>query len=378
MRITDLKASMIEIPYKEPGLFLLGSEIPEKSMKFVLVEMFTDEGIEGIGVQKDSSGTSLPLVRNIVRDFLVKNKISPLNTELISEFLGKIQVHGGQVSAVEIAAWDIVGKLANQPIGKLLGGYRDKMKVYVSTVELKPPQKRVEEVQQYIDQGFEAIKVKAHHVDPQKDLEVVRAIRKAVGNKMEIMVDAFQAQKTQSSIPPPWTRRTALKVAKCLEEYDVLWLEEPLPRYDTEGLTALCNAVDITIAGGESEYGIYTYKELLEKRAYDIVQCDVTLSGGFLETKKIAAMAQAFGKWCIPHAWGVGPRIIPNLHLCCAIPNCPYFEYSLEPPALDIDIRDMVMKQPLYAENGYVSLPSSPGLGIELNRKLIAKYTLPL
>jgi len=376
MKITNIKASIVAIPFKKPGLYLLGAKEPEQSYKFVFVEMFTDEGVKGIGVQKDLSGVTVNIIEKTIKDFLIERHISPFNTEMISELLRRVEMHSGQCSAVEIAAWDIIGKVTGMPISKLLGGYRDQIKVYISTGELKTSSERIEEIEGYIEQGIKAIKLKAHHSNYKEDIKHVQDIKDYFGDKIEIMVDGYRAQKTESSFPPPWTRNEALEIARSLEECGVLWLEEPLPIYDKEGLAELCAKVDIYIAGGEAEYGIYTFKEFLERKIYDIIQCDVTLSGGFMETKKIASMAQAFGKWCIPHAWSVGPGIIANLHLCCAIPNCPYFEYVKESPAFNIDVRDAIISEPLLIKNGYVKLPSGPGLGVEINYDVINKYKI--
>jgi L-alanine-DL-glutamate epimerase-like enolase superfamily enzyme len=347
-----------------------------KALRVIFVEMFTDEGITGFGVQEGHSQVCIPLIRDLIAPYLVENQVNPFDTELISSFLRRLQPRAGQASAVEVAAWDIVGKACGQPISKLLGGFRDRIKAYASTGEHRSPERRVEDVFDYMERGFKALKLKARHENPMEIVDIVEAIRKAVGDQIDIMVDCVYARGNELSSPQPWTLSTALKVGRRLEELNVLWLEEPMVRTDKEGLATLCRELDMAIAGGESEYGIYTYKELLEGRVYDIIQCDVTLSGGFSETKKIAALAQSHNRWCIPHGWSVGIGLIANLHLACSVPNCPYFEYTLEPPAFEIDMRDMVMTEPLLAIDGYVSLPTGPGLGVELNREVITKYTV--
>jgi D-galactarolactone cycloisomerase len=376
VKITDVKASALEVPFHEPGLYLFGSKRPMKTLNVIFVEVFTDEGITGIGVQEGHPAVCIPTIRDLVAPYLIRNEISPFDTEVISSFLRRLQLRAAQASAVEVAAWDIVGKACGQPISKLLGGFRDRIKAYASTGEHRSPERRVEDVYDYMERGFKALKLKARQENPMEIVSIVEAIRKAVGDKIEIMVDCVYARGNELDSPPPWTLSTALKVGRHLQELDVLWLEEPMVRTDKEGLATLCRELDMPIAGGEGEYGIYTYRDLLKENVYDIIQCDVTLSGGFSETKKIAALAQAHNRWCIPHGWSVGIGLIANLHLACSSPNCPYFEYTLEPPAFEIDMRDVVMTEPLLAVDGYVSLPTGPGLGVELNREAIERYTV--
>jgi len=276
--------------------------------------------------------------------------------------------------AIEIALWDLIGQACGQPIYKLLGGSQDRVKAYVSTVQLKSPAEHAEDARNFLSQGFKAIKLRAHRLDPKLDLEVVREVRNAVGNDMEIMVDANQAWATE---PPFWSTQTALSMARELEKLDVRWLEEPLPKDDLRGLAELRSKVGIPIAGGELEWGIYRFRDFLEAEAYDIVQPDPHWCGGILETRKISALAEAANKLCILHTGGIGGLwAAANLQVTGAIPNCPYFEYMSEPGIWTPEIRDVLLKEPIrISTDGYIEIPKGPGLGVEINEDAIARYT---
>jgi D-galactarolactone cycloisomerase len=169
-----------------------------------------------------------------------------------------------------------------------------------------------------------------------------------------------------------------LAYARGLEKYEVLWLEEPLPHFNNLDLGAkLCHAVDIPIAGGGALFGYHTYKTVMEKNALDIVQPDVMHAGGILEVRRIAFLAESYGKLCVPHFWGTGVGLAATLQVIGST-NIPWVEYCYHPPAFDYCSRDAMLTEPIKIDkDGYVEIPKKPGLGVELNDKFVEDHTLP-
>lgn len=375
MKITDVKFLDLEIPLKVPLRPAWEPRAAYESFPLALIRVYTDEGIVGSAVEftpqhvMGASGSQIACLKSILIG------ADPFGIEGIVRKLRYAAFVGPKPWAIEIALWDVIGKACGQPVYRLLGGSQDRVKAYISTVQIKSPDEHALDAKKYLDQGFRAIKLRAHRLNPVEDLEAVRAVRAAVGDKMEIMVDANQAWATE---PPFWSSRTALWMARELEKLDVVWLEEPLPKDDLQGLAELARKVDLPIAGGELEWGIHRFRELLENQAYDILQPDPHWCGGILECRKISALAETMNKQCILHTGGIsGLWLAANLQVTGAIPNCPYFEYLLEPPVWTAEMRDALLEEPIViGKDGYIDIPKGPGLGVKLNEQAIARYTV--
>lgn len=366
MKITDVKITRVYIPWPEPGLHWGWRATRTKGRTFGILEVSTDEGITGVCTESPS--VQLDLLRRVLVG------ADPFDVGRIMKELRDLWTLGLRRSGgVESALWDIIGKSCRRPLYQMLGAYQDKVKAYVSTAEHKTPKEQAKMARRYLEEGFKAIKLRCHRPDPQMDLEVVKAVRGEVGDEMEIMVDVNQGR---SHLPPYWTHRDALKMARELEKLDVVWLEEPLPQEDLDGLAALSATVDIYIAGAESEWGLTRFKEILEKKAFDVINPDVRGSGGITEVRKIAALAEAHHMWCVPHNFGGDFSLATTLQVTGSIPNCPYVEFPYEPPVMTCETRDILLTEPIVAQDGYVAIPRGPGLGVELNTEVMQKYAL--
>jgi L-alanine-DL-glutamate epimerase-like enolase superfamily enzyme len=242
---------------------------------------------------------------------------------------------------------------------------------------LREPEQRVQDALKIKEMGFKAIKLRIRSMDIRKDIEVVEAVRDAVGPDMEIMVDANQAWPIHGFAGyPTWDLKTAMSVAKELERLDVAWLEEPLGMYDYDALSILTSSTGISISGGEMNADIYDFRELINRRCYDVLQPDVTLSCGILNGKKVAGMAEAAGLTVNPHTWTNGIGLAANLHLMGAIPNCTYCEYPYEPPGWVPEARDGMLTETFEIDDeGYVAVPQGPGLGIELDMEKVVAHS---
>jgi D-galactarolactone cycloisomerase len=368
MKITDLRMRSFDLPH-EPAFAPTWQPMPSSSHRITIIEIDTDEGITGIG-----SGGVLLTRLNMAKIFFLGQ--DPLAIEEHLHTVRSIAYFVGRVWPIEVALWDIVGKASGQPLYRLLGGHKNRVRAYASTGELRPVERRVEDVQRLKEEGFTAVKLRFHSPDPRDDLPVLEAVRAKVGDDMEIMVDANQAWTYPGDkARHRWDLRTAIAMAREMERLGVYWLEEPLYSYDYEGLARLRQEVNLRIAGGELNMGLHEFQVYLEKGCYDVYQPDATFAGGISTARKVAGMAEAHGCMFSPHTWSNGIGLMANLHVAAAVPNCPFIEFPHDPPAWTPEVRDFVLAEPIRIDSeGYVRLPDKPGLGIELDREKLKKY----
>ena len=343
----------------------------------VLIKVFTDEGIVGIG---ECSPMHPKLVSETVV-FVLKPIIigrDPFDLERISEdiFIKTYKFRGRLVfmafSGIEIAIWDAIGKALRLPVYKLLGGeYRKNIKVYASFMRRdQSPKEVAERAEYFVTQGFKAIKIKigkrwGFDDLPDNAIETVKEVRKVIGYDIDLMVDCNSA----------YSAPRAIQIGRKLEDYGIFHLEEPVPEHDIESLRKVTEALDVPVAAGEQNCGRYEFKELLVKDAVDIVQPDVTKAGGLLECKKIATIADSFGKICTPHNTQPTIGTVATLHFIISTPSCRYpMEYNIEPHPL----RDILLKEPIVPKDGYLTVPDGYGLGIEINEEVIERYGIEI
>jgi L-alanine-DL-glutamate epimerase-like enolase superfamily enzyme len=281
---------------------------------------------------------------------------------------------------MEIPLWDIIGKLAGLPVYKLWGGYCDRVLAYCATAEIRSPEGRVRDLEAMAEAGFRAVKLRFHRQDPREDVQVVEAVRAALGDRIDVIVDANQA-----GVEPgheghaTWGFRRAVEVALELERLDVLWLEEPLPRHDYDGLARLRGKLSgLRLAGGEDNHGLHEFRLLLQRGCYDILQPDALLSEGISQLRKVAALAQAEGCLMVPHTWGNGMGLLANLHLAAAVPNCSHLEFPHDPPSgWTASARDQMLAEPLWIDaDGCVRVPDRPGFGFLLDEEQVEHHTV--
>jgi L-alanine-DL-glutamate epimerase-like enolase superfamily enzyme len=343
---------------------------------FIIVRIETDEGIVGYG---EASPMGASVVANTVRHLggMIVGE-SPFNIEYLwmRMFINghKLGPMGAQLEAmagIDIALYDIKGKVLNTPIYNLLGGaYRLKVPIYASSMRRDmTPEAEADRAVEFYEQGYTWYK--QHSAIPwmydngtDHSIDVVKAIRERLGDKMTLLVDVNNA----------YTVHTAIKVGRQLEELDVFHFEEPLPAYDYDGYNRLQAALDIPIAVGEQEYTRWQFRDLITIAQVDILQPDVIKSGGFTEMMKIAALAQTFNKPITVHNTQPTIGTAAHLHFWAACQNCLYpQEYNIEPHPL----RDKtpILKTPLEIKDGYMDVPQGPGLGVEVDEELILRLS---
>lgn len=367
MKITAIEIKHYLLPL-DPPFKAAWDPSPRKKFASTVVEVHTDEGITGIG-----SGDLMTGFEGHEHLFIGQD---PFAIERHSAVIENIDFHYGRCWPLDLALWDLMGKATGQPVYKLLGARNDKILAYASTGEMVQPEVRAERAKLLHQQGFKAMKIRFHHKDVRDDLKVVEAVRKEIGSKMQIMVDANQGWKMPWDTEPTWDLKKAFAVARELEQLDVFWLEEPLPSHDFRGLASLRESVgSIRIAGGEMNRRMHDFREMNFLGSLDVYQPDVALTGGITQVRKIADMVQANGAWFSPHTWTNGIGVMANLHVAAALSHCPYLELPYDPPAWTAERRDFIQKDKLNIDSeGYLHLPDLPGLGVELDMEAMNRY----
>jgi L-alanine-DL-glutamate epimerase-like enolase superfamily enzyme len=335
----------------------------------VLVKLTTDDGLVGWGAP---GYAATPLLDSWVKPQLIG--ADPFNLEQHARMFRAANGCWG----VEIALWDIIGKATGQPLYRLWGGHSDRVTGYASCVELRSGDWRAQDAAARQAEGWRAMKLRLHDWTMQLDLGQVEAVRRAMGDDFVVLVDANQAQQPGTPHPEPgpvWTYERALQTARELQRLGVFWLEEPLERYDFDGLKQLCAAVEILIAGGENNRGLHELRWLVEQNIYDVIQPEAMVAETLSSLRKIAALGELHRKLVAPHHGGGGLGLIAHLHLACAIPNSTYFEMLHEPPQMSAADFQWYLEEPVGVNaKGEILAPTKPGLGVQPDAEKLAHY----
>jgi L-rhamnonate dehydratase len=346
----------------------------------VLVRVLTDEGLYGISSAGVGNGAAAYIIEHHLKPIVVGE--NPFDVELLWEKMFRSTLNYGRkglvleaISAVDIAIWDILGKATGQPLYNLLGGKtRDRLRLYASRLyALKDLELLASQAASFVRQGFTALKQRFGYgprdgvPGMRRNLELVKAVRDAVGPDIELMADAYMG----------WDVSYAIRMIRMLEDagVDLKWLEEPVIPDDIDGYAQIRRAVQTPISGGEHEFTRYGFRELIRKEAVDILQPDVNRVGGITEARKIWAMAAAYNLAVVPHAGQ-----LHNYHLIMAHLNSPIAEYF--PPVKEGGARDddtlfweLFVGEP-EAEGGFLTLPEKPGLGLEFNEENLRQWRI--
>ncbi|MDY6764965.1 MAG: mandelate racemase/muconate lactonizing enzyme family protein [Halobacteria archaeon] len=362
MRITDVKQYHLE--YSLDGAYhpTWIPEYPQGTHELELFEIETDEGITGVTASPSFAG-GLDY-EEALKYFLLGE--DPYNVEKVLRKIEAFNLLGPRPWHIEVGLWDIIGKDTGKPIYKLLGGEGSRVKAYASTGEIQGLEERVEYVEERVDEGFEAVKLRFGSENLEDDLRVARGIRDEYPD-LNIMVDANMGWRVRVFAEGNrWSTGDALRAARELEDMgNVVWLEEPLDRHNYRGLAELRKKTDIPIAGGEFNNGIHHFREYIEYGSLDVLQPDVALATGVSGAKKVAGMAETNGLEFAPHTWTNGVGFTANLHVMGAT-HARWCEYPIEPPWTP-EARDFMLSEPIEVEDGWVEPPSSPGLGVEID-----------
>ena len=343
-----------------------------------IVEIETNDGVVGWGECYGPAAVSKAYIESQFAPRIIGR--DAFDVEVIWEDLyNRIKDYGPRgmvtsaMSGIDIALWDIIGKSCGKPIHKLIGGaQRSEVTAYATGLYFidmeRLVEEAVEEARDYVEQGFVAVKMKIGLGDPKLDIRRVAAVREAVGDTTRLMVDANHC----------FTVPQAIRLGRELEQLNVEWFEEPISPEDIDGYVEVTRALDMAVAGGENEFTRWGFRDLVVRKAMDIVQPDVCAAGGISECRKIAALASAHGVECVPHAWGSAIGLAATLQFLAALPDQPP-SFRPMPPLLEFEqcenpFRDYLSVEPIVQLRGQVKIPTGPGLGIEIDRTVLDRY----
>ncbi len=369
MKIVDIRLTGLSGGTVEGGW---ADELKPEDDINTIVEVVTDEGLIGVG----SAMTGKALVAagvKLLRPLLLGERAD--EPARVTEKLRQStfwQGRGGAVehaiSGLDLALWDLFGKITSQPVARLLGGYyRYKIKPYGSMLFDEPGPLR-EKLHRALARGFKAIKLGWRPFgrrDHKTDELLVKTARDAVGPDVELMVDAGGSEQFW-----PHGYKWALETAKMLADYNIVWFEEALPPDDLEGYIELRRHSPVPIATGEVLTRRQSFRPFLERHAVDVIQPDCTKCGGLTEACRIAWMAYEHNILYVPHGWNTAIGLAADLHLTAALPVARYVEYLTPSPYID-----EIITEPFQADaEGMLTVPDKPGLGIELNKEALKRY----
>jgi L-rhamnonate dehydratase len=346
------------------------------SQETLIVKVHTDAGIVGVGEVDSSSLVAkaiieAPLSHKICRglaECVVGHDPFEIDRLIHRMFEGSIYF-GRQgaviqaMSGVEIALWDILGKATGRPLYQLLGGgFRKKFRAYASILFGDTPAETERLGASLVKQGFRAVKFGWGPMGQNEasDIALVRAARQGIGPDTELMVDAGLA----------WDTATAIRRARQFEPFNLTWLEEPLHPDNLQGYARLSAQAPMRIAAGEQICDIKEFQQLMDVGGIDVAQVDVTRVGGLARSKRIGWDSAERHRLCVNHSYKTGVNIAASLHFVAALPNTRYFEYCVEPGAL----RQKLTKQRFPVVDGDIAVPEEPGLGVELDEEVVARY----
>jgi L-alanine-DL-glutamate epimerase-like enolase superfamily enzyme len=346
----------------------------------IIVRLFTDDGLEGIGTVGVGNGSALYILEHSLKPIVLG--ANPFDVELIWEQMFRGTINFGRkgtaleaISAVDIALWDLIGRATGQPVYNLLGGRtRDRIRVYASRLYANEDLDRLaQESRLLVGLGFTAVKQRFGYgphdgiAGMRKNLALVKTVREAAGPDVEIAADCYMG----------WDVPYAIRMIRMIEDAGLrlAWVEEPVIPDDIKGYARIRRGVNTPISGGEHEFTRFGFQQLIDEGAIDILQPDVNRAGGITEARKIWALAAAHGLPVIPHAGQSH-----NYHLVMSHLNSPMAEY-FPSPAEGAPVDDDTLFWEIFdgeprAENGFVSLSGAPGLGLQIRTDRLREWTV--
>jgi L-alanine-DL-glutamate epimerase-like enolase superfamily enzyme len=365
MKITDVKTIILRVPISKP---ITDAYFSHKARNHVFVQIFTDEGIYGLGESSQYFAVSAlpPLIDEGFKPYLIGK--DPAEIAEIWDSLYKASFLYGRkgsaiiaLSGVEIALWDIIGKKKGLPLYKLLGDRKvDKVRSYASGGFLKSNEELVQEMESFVEKGFKTVKMKVGF-GKDRDIERVMMVRKSIGSEIGLIIDANMSYSVTE----------AVKVAKALKNEQLTWFEEPVSADDIEGMAYIKSHSGLSIAAGENEYTEFGFSDLIEKDTVHIVQPDVTRCGGISQAKKIGLMADHRGMKFAPHIFGSIVGLVAAAHLISCLPNGFLLEFDQTQNPLR---EELIETRFDFRGNFCMHVPDTPGVGVDLPPEIIRKY----
>jgi L-alanine-DL-glutamate epimerase-like enolase superfamily enzyme len=365
MKIEHVEAVNLLCQYPENDRFQYAGGVCTNRLT-TLILVHTDTNYVGIGSVYSHPALIYLIVRDQLNPLLIGE--DPCNVEELWKkmygltlWYGRKGVAMSTLGGVDTALWDLRGKSAGKPVWELLGGGRKTCPAYASGLLWNDVDKLAEEAGQYIERGFRRVKMRLARSE-EYDTSAVLAVRKAIGMDHDVIVDASMRYHFE----------LACRMGNFLKEQKVFWYEEPFAPEDIDSYVALRQVVDVPIAGGENEFGLQGFREMIRAKALDIVQPDASRCGGISEVWKIAEMAEGSGLGVATHSWNDAVAIMANAHVVAAMSN----GVTVEVDQMNNPFVNDLLVKPLQIENGELQLSHAPGLGVELDLEVVDKFRL--
>jgi D-galactarolactone cycloisomerase len=373
MKIAAIELYHVSIPLRHTFWPTWIPGYPQTHNRFTLVKLVTDEGIEGY-----SAGAAMGRERAGLGDLMGGYLIGadPTDIERMQSLLKQAGYLGWRNFWIEPACWDILGKARGKPVYELLGGEARPIEVYCSTGEMHEPQRRVQELLAMHARGFRTAKLRVKNRELKDDIRHIETIAKGVGDKLTLGVDANQGWLVSIvDRVPAWDLERAKEFAAACHANGIKWIEEPLDSRDYDGNAALKKVSPVKISGAELNYGWDEIKIMFEKDCFHIYQPDATFAGGIAQVRQVIDACHAYEREYSPHTWtnGIGFYINWNMVLADRGNTLP-LEYPLEEPSWVPEFRDGIIAPTVPDGNGTLAPFTRPGLGFEIDRRLLKKY----
>ena len=374
MKIKSIRCILLSAPYATPGDDEVRLHLRSGLRSASIIRVQTDSGDFGIG--ETYAGVYAPeAVKALVEQFeadlvgidALDVRAAWERIHLASRYWGRFGLSQSVIGGFEMALWDLQGKCQNKPVHTLLGGpCHDAIPVYASGGNTKPEPELREEMAGYRQQGFNTVKIRINNL-PELDqiVKKVAICREALGDDCELAVDAAQGLAKE-----PWSVEYALMVARAIEPYHILWLEEPAAVNDIRSYATIRAESPIRIAGGETATSVYEANAYIEADALDLFQPDAALIGGIGVLRSVADLCWERSIPIAVHAWSGGIGMMGNYHAAFASPGCKY----LEVPSVPNPLREDLLAEPVVIVNGMINAPTAPGLGVKVPDDIESLY----
>jgi L-alanine-DL-glutamate epimerase-like enolase superfamily enzyme len=353
MKVTDLRVSVLGVPLDPP---VRSSRFDIPTTYLIVTEIATDEGVDGVGygaVLRPMYARPLALLIQNFAEYVVG--LDPTRPEAAAAVLGGVAFKAGPAgmgtwaaSAIEVALWDVFGKVAELPLYRLLGGARDRLPAYcIRGLTNRTEAELLDELTEVVEAGWRHVKIQIPGIMGDGHPDTVAAgmhrVRAHVGNDVQLALDNQNL----------WTVPQAIRLGRQLEDLDLFWFEEPVEYRDTAGLAQVAAALDTPVCSGEQRYGVMEFRSLIEDKGADVVMVDVRMSGGITPFRKIAAVCEM---WNLPITNHMMTAI--DIHVMGGLRNTEVLEY--------VPWTDAIFEEPIEIRDGFVVLPERPGLGCTL------------
>jgi len=374
-KIERIELYHVDAPLDEPFYPSWIPGYPQTAVRFTLARLYTDDGLVGL-----SAGNAFTTERQGLGDllggFLLGVEADDIDT--VRMRLREASYLGWRNWWLEAAFWDLKGKMESKPVYKLLQEEEetvDKARVYASSGELRPIERRRPWLEDIRKMGFDSLKIRVKDPDMKDDVTILRQVREEVGDEFEIGVDCNQGWPVSLIDPTPiWDLEYATGFGKACDDLGIAWIEEPLDMHDWDGMAELRRRIDTPVSGAELLGDWHEVRALFEHECLDKYQPDFTFCGGLSVAKQVMAECRKRDLDFSPHTWSNGISFLINLHAFAAWERRDTLEYPYEPPGWTPEGRDAIIPTIEVNPDGTVDVPQEPGLGIHIDEGLLRRY----